>query len=226
MVVTNDSKLAKEIREEVETLPNFNLYKVFISIMNPIFWMLAKPLYYSGIGKLTLGRAVIWLTRIFNATGRMIEDCEYRAIKPKWIPAKMPGVLAKMGINQLGKLDEYNIHRKKLEGMYRTRLEQGKLESIIETAPEIELDNFFLRFPILVNNQKELHSKAKKNHIILGNWYDKMFFIPEENWGSVGYEKGMAPNAEWVAKRIVNLPMHWAVGEEEVERVVGLLATS
>lgn len=224
MIVTNNDSLAEKIREEVRTLPNFDLYKVLVSLFNPIFWWKAKPFYYTGFGKLTLGRFEVWLTRVFNATGRMIEDCEYKAIKPKWIPAKMPGALAKLGLKQLSKLDKYNKHRERVERFYREKLGKLDSENIIDADPVSKPGTILLRYPILVKNQKELHGKAKKNKIILGNWYDKMFFVPEEDWHHVGYKKGSAPNAEWVAKRIVNLPMHWVMGEEEVGRVVDLLA--
>ncbi len=223
MVIANDDRLAEKIREMKEPLPGFGFVRTKVSLMNLVIWAVAKPLYYVGFGSKTIGRFLIWLSRVFKGTGNMISDVEYKGGKPDWLPAKFPGALARLGLQQMKKLKEYNIHRQSVERMYREKLSHIKSENIINVLPPSAHGTILLRYPILVNDPKKIHIEARKNRMVLGNWYERMFFIPEENLEFVGYKKGSCPNAEWVAKHIVNLPMMWGIGEDEVERIVKLI---
>jgi perosamine synthetase len=223
MVITNDENLAAKLKEEKEKLPGFGFVRTKVSLMNPVIWALAKPLYYVGIGNKTIGRFLIWLSRVFKGTGNMISDVEYKGQKPDWLPARFPGALARLGLQQVKKLKEYNIHRQSVERIYREKLSHIQSENFIGILPPSAHGTVLLRFPILVNEPKKVHELAKKNKMVLGNWYERMFFIPEENLEFVGYKKGSCPNAEWVAKHIVNFPMMWGIDEDEVSRVINLL---
>ncbi|MBN1915727.1 aminotransferase class I/II-fold pyridoxal phosphate-dependent enzyme [Candidatus Dojkabacteria bacterium] len=216
MVVTNDRNLAQKLREKVSSCPRMGLYRTFTSLFNPVFWVITKPLYYLGIKKITLGRFFIAISRLMNATGQMIEKEEYAGQKPGFIPSKMPGTLAKLGLNQMKKLEKYNKHRKQIGNLYFEKLSKIASSEIIYYYPKKMSECSLLRYPILVKNPDLIHAKAKKNRIILGNWYERMFHIPVENLELIGYKKETAKNAEWVARHIINLPIYWAINEKSV----------
>ena len=222
MVVTNNKVLGEKLRSMAAELPKMRLYRTFTTLFNPVFWWFTKPLYYFGIGIFTVGRLFVAISRIFNATGQMIEKEEYKGGKPRQIPSKMAGAIAKLGMNQIRKLAKYNEHRGRISKLYQDGISKLKSKDVLGFYEGKIHDFSLLRFPVLVKNPKTIHARAKKKHIILGNWYERMFYIPESNLSYIGYKKGTAKNAEWVAEHIVNLPIYWGVGEKEAEKIMKL----
>jgi len=95
---------------------------------------------------------------------------------------KYPNALALLLAKQLKKLDRYTKQRKEISNLY------GE-------------DIAYLRFPRLVSDPKAVTAKAKKQGILLGNWYHNVV-----DPGDTGYPRGSCPNAEEAAKHIINLP--------------------
>ena len=81
-----------------------------------------------------------------------------------------------------------------------------------------------LRFPILVKNPNMLMSNAKRQGILLGNWYRNTIDPVGVDYASIGYITGSCPYAENISKQIVNLPTNITI--EEAKRVVYFLTRS
>lgn len=216
MAITNNRDIAKIIRLEVEKSKRFSYRRVFVSLLNPIFWYFVTPFYYLGIGKATLGRLIVLLARMLGVLGNMIEKVEYKTVKPKWLPAKMPGALASFGLNQLRKLEKYNQHRRKVAAIYSKILN-------IQYPTDSNSEHGYLRFPLLVENQAKVLKLARTKKVVLGDWYKSILYAPKSSLPLLGYTEGEAAKAELFAKHIVNLPTAINVDEKSAEFIARLV---
>lgn len=216
MLISKDGEMITKIREDIKRLPKFPRLKLILALKNPLLWTLITPIYYLGFGKLTLGRMFTWVLHKFNLLGNMIESCEYRTIKPKWIPAQMPGALANLASHQLAKLDRYNQHRRNIASIYQQEL--GLSYPILTGS-----NPTFLRFPVLVKDADQLLKHAKKQKIVLGDWYRKILYAPQTTLDLLGYQKGSAKLAETYSHQIVNLPTHIKVSAGDAIRIAKIV---
>jgi len=216
MVVTKDKLLYEVLQKKQSSLLSFPILKLILSLINPIFWWLITPVYYVGIGKVTIGRILTSIAHKINLLGNMIEKCEYFTDKPTWIPAKMPNCLANLGLNQLKKLDMYNDHRIKIARIYQKEL--GENHEISERSKHI-----YLRVPLLVDNPEDTIRRAKKECIVLGDWYKAILYAPKESIKLLNYTSGDTPIAEEVASKIINLPTGINVSEEDAYRITSVI---
>lgn len=205
MVITNDKFITNGVRAYRETIPNFPFFKTLIFLLNPLIWHLIPPIYYLGIGKFTLGRILVQVLQTLKiiSVNNIVEKVEEKGAKPEWIPRKMSGALARLAVHQLKKLNKLNGHRKKVARIYCQEL-----------GLEFDQDNLYLRFPLLVENKKEVFRLFKKKKIILGDWYRSILHIPEANYYALKYTAGECPTTEFVVQHIVNLPTSIKVTEK------------
>ena len=206
MAITKDDFLIQKLKNYQSNLPRFPFFKAFKFILNPIIWHLITPVYYLGIGKVTLGRVIIQLLQWLNviSISNIVEPCEEHGTKPVWISRKMSKSLSILASHQLKKIDKLNSHRKKIAKIYAEELEMNFHEN-----------SLYLRFPVYVKDKKKVLEYFRKRRIILGDWYKSILHIPENNLGQLFYQKGLCPNAEFAGSHLVNLPTFIKVSEAE-----------
>ena len=209
MILTKDDKIAEILRKEQSKLPEFSLVRIKTALLNPVLWWIITPLYYFGLRRYTIGKAFSYFAHKIGIMGIMIEREEYDAQKPNWLPSRLPSALARLGINQIGKIDRFNDHRRTIAKIYSEILG-------IKYPVEDGSVNIFLRFPVLVDPKKRhvIIKEAGTRHVVLGNWYRSILFAPESSLEKLGYKKGDTPNAEWAAERIINLPTGVNIAKE------------
>jgi dTDP-4-amino-4,6-dideoxygalactose transaminase len=208
MVTVKSEIVGQELDKLIKGLPAFPRQKEFIALINPIFWYLVLPLYNLGIGKLTLGRAVIWFAHQIRLLGNVIEDREYQALKPDWLPALGSPILAKLALNQYRKLDKFSKHRQELSEVYANEFGNSELGQYA-----------LLRYPLLVKKRNTVFSKLKKQNVVLGDWYSKILYAPVKALDLLSYKPGSCPVAEEVTKTIINLPTFIRVGKSDARRI-------
>jgi dTDP-4-amino-4,6-dideoxygalactose transaminase len=213
MALATDPMIAEKLKEYQAQAKNFSRRRVLVSLLNPVFWYLITPVYYVGIGKFTLGRIFAKLAHVFSLFGNMIEPVEYKAEKPNWFPAKLPGALAVLALHQFKKLDKYNDHRNVIADIYQRHL----------NIPAADAGRVYLRFPLLVDDRVAVMNKAKRKHVVLGDWYKNILYSPESNLHYFGYVKGSCPVAERQAASIINLPTGVNLSPETAEMIANLV---
>jgi len=216
MLVIKDEVLAKKISQNIYILPAFSKWKTLIALKGAVLWHMITPMYYWGIGKVTIGKMFVFLAHKLGIMGNMIEDCEYDTCKPKWLPSKMSPALAKLGMNQFKKLTRLNKHRAEIARLYFQELNINY---------QIAKDDFvtFLRFPVIVKEASSLILEAKREKIVLGDWYRKILYAPDKTLKLLGYKKGSCVNAEYLSQHIVNLPTHINVNREDALRICNIV---
>jgi len=167
--------------------PNLKLYQkrleypsmfwIFQQLFHPVAFSVIMPLYELGLGKILL----VLLQKLHLLSFPVYPE-EKQGGQPSVFPAKYPNALAILLLKQLKKLDRFTTQRREICRMYG-------------------VDKPYLRFPKLVDDPEKIIAKAKKQGILLGNWYHHVV-----DPVAVGYKTGSCPKAEEAAKRIINLP--------------------
>lgn len=164
----------------------------------PILTYKIRFLYKFGLGKI-----YHFILKKFNLLSNVMDKSYYDYFS-------MPGVNAAMALWQFSLLDEQLRNRRKIAGVYISKLSENVFPWIKdEIDREISLSSN-LRFPILVNKRAELISKLKKKGIYLADiWYTDV--APD------------CAKAVGVSRTILNLPTHRNVSERDAGLIVDIL---
>jgi len=216
-LITNNQELSDKIKKFQAELPTPKVGKTIQHLMHYPFFYVGKKLYHVYLGKIILGTA-----KKFNLINKIIYDQEKNGQQVGFYPSRLANSLAEILLNQLEKVDEVNLHRKNISEFYEQNINNAKVElpwrNKINTSECV-----YLRYPILVENPERLFAWAKKQGIILGNWYDNVIAPKDIDMNKTGYELGSCPNAERLAARSINLPTDINVTIENAERVVEVI---
>ncbi len=210
MALVKDGEIYNKLKEMQKTAKNFSYKRIFLWLINPLIWYLITPIYYVGIGKFTIGRVVTDIGHRIKIMGNMVEKCEYRGEFPSWIPANMPGALARLGIHQLHKLDKLNKHRRSISKIYDKEFSKNYTKDKSYTP---------IRYSVLVKNPKQVHLDLKKEHIVIGNWYERFLFTDEKFLKYLNFDKEKVPNTVFVTKYIINLPTFIHIKPNDAKKI-------
>lgn len=169
-----------------------SMFWIFQQLFHPVAFAVILPLYRSGIGKLLL----VFFQKI-NLLSFPVYPEEKLGRQPSDFPAKYPNALAILLVQQLKKLDRFTRNREEIVRLYGGK---GPL----------------LRYPKLVEDPQKSFVTAKKQGVLLGNWYHHVV-----DPGPVGYTTGSCPRAEEVAKHIINLPTR--ISPKDAKRVMSVI---
>ena len=122
---------------------------------------------------------------------------------------------------QLSKLERLNRNRREIANYYFQKLKNSK--NI--TLPVKQVGAIYLRFNILCNKTHEILESAKRNKILLGNWYKCVIDPKGVIYTKVGYVKGLCPKAEMAARLSVNLPTYSRLTSGDLNKIVELFRT-
>lgn len=181
-------------------------------LFHPIAFAVILPLYNVIIGKI-----ILECFKRLGLLSKPVADQELRGDKPSFMPGRYPNALARLLMKQLVKLKRYNDIRRRTVDYYREALQSR--EDI--TLPNPGAGGVSLRFPILVGDQSSVIRRAKKQGILLGNWYKNVIDPGLVDKETLGYESGSCPNAETCAHHIVNLPT--LISLDEARQVVAMV---
>jgi len=216
MVVTNNSELAQKIRNLQNKLTRPKNTWVIQQLLHPLITELAHTTY----NWLNLGKIIMKICKTFRLTSLEVEPIEKLGGKPKFTDYRMPNALAELALLQLNKLEKYNRHRQTIAAIY-----QQKLINLPITLPitNPETKSIFLRFTILTQEPQKITALAKKENIILGNWYQTPIAPSNVNYQKIYYNTGSCPNAEAHARKTLNLPTDIHTTPEDATRITKLI---
>lgn len=205
--ITNISAWGERMRAIQKDLPPMKRRAVVQHLLHPPVFYLGKSLYRFGIGKM-----ILWLAKTLSVTPRTISEKEKEGRSDPGYPAKFPNALAALALLQLSKVTVVNEHRKKIARFYSERLGLP----LVHHCP-------YLRFPVIVSKPVELRTHAKKQGILLGNWYDQVVAPCRAGCPHIPYTQGACPHAEKDARGSVNLPTDERISFHDAERIIDCL---
>lgn len=209
-LVTNNNELANKIKAEQDKLPLPTLLKTKQHLLYNVFFFFNKPLYGWGIGKI-----ILFIAKKIRAISRTVYQKEKNSCNAAPEPYRLANCLAKMLVDQLSEVDEVNRHRQKIAKIYDKLLDNKKVRQPLKNAPNC----VYLRYTLLADEPGKLRQLAKRQGIILGNWYDSVIAPADIDLAATGYVLGSCLNAELLASQSINLPTNRHVNEEEAKRV-------
>ena len=187
---------------------------VFQQIFHPILLnFLILPIY----NFLDLGKIFLVLSQVFHILSKAVSWKEKRGEKPDYFPKALPNAMAIMAMHQLSKIEKFNAHRKKVAEYYFRELAGSKFK-----LPKNE--GIFLRFSVKHKNAHDVIYEAwHKQNILLGDWYTTPIAPFDTKIEEMHYAAGSCKNAEYLAKRTLNLPTHINISQKDAERIVNFL---
>lgn len=217
-VVTNNKDLFNKLEsQKLNELPSNIIFK---KLLHPIIEWKHRTFY----GFFGFGRLVHFLANKLGLIMRSntLEEKKF-AKKPFFIPSKFPNSLAELALMELKHVGKLNLHRKVLQKLYDKEIYLSLFEKIRYKKSD---DYFLLRYPLLLHREVVrgvLFDTFKDKQVILGDWYDQVVGPKDVDLNTVGYNKGMCPNAEEASERIINLPLHSGISENTVEKKFWLI---
>lgn len=192
-IVSFNKKVDKKLSQLKTKIPQLSYSQLFkLLIYNPIVFII-KTTYSFFI----LGKILHFLVKKLHLLSDEITKKEKSGQLDFSLDYQYPNALAILLLNQLRKARQINQQRQKISTYYQK----------IFSQPSFSLSNTFpLRFPLLVDNPKEIRQNLAKKHIFLGNWYQQVVAPKEFPLVITGYKKGDCPQAEKICRSIINLP--------------------
>lgn len=217
MILCKDKKLYHKLFEEREKLHYPGPRWLLQQLLHPILYSIFLPLYNFGIGKLTVGKIMIFLSQLSGILSKSVYRQEEVCLRPGVFPTKLPGALSMLASNQLAKLEKFNSHRKKIADVYFKNLRNTRFR-----LPAENKDAVWVRFPIVAEDALKLLEFAKRKGILLGDWYRRVV-VPVRDLFLVGYKSGKCPRADELAGKILNLPTYPTLPVKQAEMLAQLI---
>lgn len=225
MAVTNDENIAKKLEELQREFGKPSICWTMQQIMHPILLSyIILPVY----NFFDIGKVVLVLSQWFHILSKAVSWQEKQGKRPDYFPKALPNAMAIMALNQLGKLEKFNKHRRKIADYYYENLKDTEFKLPARFDPSTGSGqvrkNIFLRFTVKHPKAHEIIYEAwHKQNILLGDWYTTPIAPFDTNIKEVKYTAGSCKDAEWLAKTTLNLPTHINVSLKDAERIVSFL---
>ncbi len=209
MAITKNGELGKKIRQFQKQREYPNMFWIFQQIFHPVAFFFILPIY----NVFSLGKVLLIVLQRLNLLSFPVLPEEKEGKSVSVFLRKFPNALAALSLLQLKRLNTFNKKRRDMSMVYREILG----EQIV--FPE---ETSLLRFPVLVEKREEVMQLLRKQGIYIGKWYAEVIDPNGTQFKKVGYTIGSCVYAEYVAKRIVNLPTYPAMSKEDAKKI-GLL---
>ena len=210
-LVTNNLDLASKIGERIELLPPTKRRFIYQHLTHFLLFPINKKLY-----SIKIGKAVLFIAKKIGLTHKVITQKEKQFQENEHTyPSKLPNALAKILLGQLKVVEVHNTHRKTIAEYYNNQLRHPTTLNC--------KNSIYLRYPLQIKKNKELLLEAKKQRIILGNWYTQVVGPETIDLSLVQYVHGSCPKAEKLAKQSVNLPTNKHISLKNAERIVKIV---
>ena len=213
MAYVHDKDVAEKMKsiEKTSKAPSF-LERVQLSVLLSVRSIMKAPAVYW---------PMIKLYRFLSKNNLVVGSSQGNELDNPILPddflKQMANVQLKKGISELMKLNQYVSHRIKVAAQYDEALRKLGIKINLNS------DNAYLKYPLLVKDRKLFFELAAKKNIELGDWFISPIHPITEQFHLWQYDYGKFPIAEYVSAQIVNLPTHIDMGPKAVERVLSFL---
>ena len=218
MAVTNDPVLAEKLKESQQKCQLPSYFWILQQLWHPVLTQyLIKPLYgFFGIGK----RLLIFFQKL-RILSKAVTEIEKQGKLPFYFPQKMPNALAALARHQFKKLEKFNDHRKKIAEIYDQELKELKIQLPLKSEGRI-----YMRYPLIIGDGEtdKILKELEKSKIFLDDGWRKTPIVPADtDQEKMGYQGGSCPQAEKIAKNILNLPTHINLNLGDAQKIVTFL---
>jgi perosamine synthetase len=161
--------------------------------------------------------------RLLSAAG--IAERSYNPVRSQPSPeieTRMAAPVRRRLVRRLREIDAVTRRAARVVEAYRRGLAGTRLDE--PTVPEGAAP-VYARFPLFTARKEAALSMARRAGVELAGWYDTPIHpLGPDRWGEVGYERGVCPEAERAAGRIVTLPTGRFVTARQIGRAAEALS--
>ncbi len=209
LVVYRDS-IRENLMQEYRALPLPTACWTIQQLVHPVILTPIIFTYWS------VGKYLLFFLQKLRILSKAVTYKEKHGEKPSYFPSLLPNALAGLACAQLKKIEYLNDRRK-----YLARFYSSSLSGIRPLEGEI-----FLRYPVQCSARDNILQEAKKNKILLGDWYDSVIAPKDTDLKAMRYTAGSCPNAERISKEILNLPTHINITDKDAQTIVRFLSNA
>ena len=211
-----------------ESLSNF-IKKDYLNLKTPGLMQNIKNLIQLIVFKIFYRPKFYWFlkdafhkfSKIGIATANFYSQKEYTVDNASSdFKEKMPFINRIQLYSALKTMDKDMEHRKKIGELYQSKFTGEELLIKTINLPDENIEIYFSRFPLLVENKKQILQLCRNNSIELASFFDTPIHpLKDEELSRVNYNLGSCPNAESVCERLVSLPVNSKVSFNDVIRI-------
>jgi perosamine synthetase len=183
---------------------------------------LAIGLWYRN-RQIRMGDLVLYRSRLYHLAVWGTPSLEHGGIEPPGYRSGMGDAQARLGLEQLRRLERLNAARVATTHAYEEALRGSGLELGL-AAPAEGDQTVYVRVPYRARRREALLAAARAERLDLGLWFESPVHPGDTDLAAVGYSPGSCPVAEETSREIVNLPCHPMVTATDVARYADLLA--
>lgn len=186
-------------------------------LLHPLIFSLVVPTYFTG----GIGKALLIASQQLGLLSKAVEQKERQGIIPQHISYRFSPALGHLLRLQVRQIAEFTRRRQHIADTY-----MQELGGVINT-PLVPANGkpAWLRFPLQVADPVKLHCEAKREEILLGDWYNAPLVPSACSLKVFKYNPGSCPNAEAAASHVVNLPTYPLLRDVQVKRVIDFVKT-
>ncbi len=159
------------------------------------------------------GKYLLYIANIVGLTSPIMTKGEKRNTEQPE-PTTLANALAHILYQQIEAYPAIEIHRKRITTLYHQQLPET-----IGKKPEISAEYTYVRYPLMSTHMHTITPQAKKNRILLGDWYTSVI-APKGDLIRMYYTKGSCPNAERLTLVACNLPTDISISEQDAKRII------
>jgi dTDP-4-amino-4,6-dideoxygalactose transaminase len=137
---------------------------------------------------------------------------------------KMGDFQQRAGLTGIANLNFNAAHRQTLSGHYADLLRRHDWPACdFRDGGSVTL----LRYPLQVENKKDLLMRSAKAGIELGSWFETPLHpLALDEHHLIHYKLGSCPVAESTADRVINLPLHERVSRIDADRIANFVLSN
>jgi dTDP-4-amino-4,6-dideoxygalactose transaminase/lipid II:glycine glycyltransferase (peptidoglycan interpeptide bridge formation enzyme) len=214
LAVTPHADLADKLKKLQSAYPEASRVWVFRQLLHPVITFVAKSTYNWA----SLGKFIIFTAKRLGLISKTVETGERRGERASFAGRHMPNALACLALHQMSKLTRHSRHRQQIAQCYRQTLTGSDL-GITGQEPSGWDQDVLMRYSIQSNDAPGLREAAKRQNILLGDWYDTPVAPRGTDYQAIGYIPGSCPAAERMAEHVVNLPTDIHIGLQDAKRI-------
>ncbi|MFA5080705.1 MAG: DegT/DnrJ/EryC1/StrS family aminotransferase [Candidatus Paceibacterota bacterium] len=219
MLVVNNKEYVPKIKSFREKIDFPTRKWTFQQLLHPIITSIFVFPFYSS----KLGKGILAYSLNFHILSKAVTDEENNGILPEYFPKKMPNALAYLALKQIKKLERFNLWRKGVADFYKFELQEFS-NLFAFNYIEKKKNPIYMRFPLMVKNSTELIETFKKQNIYLNDGWRESIIVPSRTDKKImKYIEGSCPVAEVLCEKIVSLPTHIRLNNQDLERIVSIV---
>lgn len=216
MVIAQSKDLAEKIRKIQNKMQFPEKREIAKNLLHPIITMPALFTY----NLFSLGKMIMFATTKMKILNRAYSEVEKGGQFDLEGQKKMPNSLARIALNQMSYIEEFNKHRIEIAEYYEKNIKKSNFH---KQSINFENKNIYLWYTILVDKKRKMIKEAAKNNIILGDWFPQAIGPESVDLEKAGYQKGDCPIAEEISAACINLPTHHNIGKEQADKVIDFI---